>query len=254
MAQSPDRVAPGTLPEQFGPYRIVKRLGKGGMGTVYLARDTRLDRDVALKVCHLAEDSPQALERFRREAHAAAALRHPNLCPVYECDVLGGVNYLTMACIQGPTLADWLEQRGSISQRQVAVLVLKMALALAEAHRHGVIHRDLKPSNVAIERGEPVVLDFGLASRAGAGDARLTRTGAIMGTPAYMPPEQAMGDARAMGPCCDIYSLGAILYELLTGRLPFEGPVAAVLSQILYAETVPPRTLRADVNPRLEAI
>src|SRR4051794_39150746 len=211
MAQPPGPMAPGALPEQFGPYRIVKRLGKGGMGTVYLARDTRLDRDVALKVCHVA-DSPQALERFKREAHAAAALRHPNLCPVYECDVLGGVQYLTMACIQGPTLDDWLEQRGSISQRQVAVLVLKMALALAEAHRHGVIHRDLKPSNVAIERGEPVILDFGLARQAGVEHSRLTRTGAVMGTPAYMPPEQATGDAKAMGPCCDIYSLGAILY------------------------------------------
>src|SRR4051794_30138024 len=157
MAQPSDDLAAGTLPEQFGPYRIVRRLGKGGMGTVYLARDTRLDRDVALKVCHVG-DSPQALARFRREAHAAAALRHPNLCPVYECDVLGGITYLTMACIQGPTLGDWLSQRGPVSQRQIAVLVLKMALALAEAHRHGVIHRDLKPANVAIERGEPVIL------------------------------------------------------------------------------------------------
>src|SRR3954447_2353609 len=170
MAQSPDRVAPGTLPEQFGPYRIVKRLGKGGMGTVYLARNTRLDRDVALKVCHVA-DSPQALERFRREAQAAAALRHPNLCPVYECDVLGGVHYLTMACIQGPTLDDWLEKRGSISQRQVAVLVLKIALAPAQAHPHRGIPPELKPSNIAIERGEPVILDFGLARQAGGEDS-----------------------------------------------------------------------------------
>src|SRR5947208_3113933 len=150
MAQSPDREAPGTLPEQFGPYRILKPLGKGGMGTVYLARDTRLNRDVALKVCHLADDNPQARERFLREAQAAAALRHPNLCPVYECDVIGGVPYLTMACIQGPTLSDWLRQHGRLPQRQAATLLRKLALAMAEAHRQGVIHRDLKPSNVAI--------------------------------------------------------------------------------------------------------
>jgi formylglycine-generating enzyme required for sulfatase activity len=240
------------LPERFGPYHIVQRLGKGGMGTVYLARDTRLDRPVALKVCHLS-NQPQALERFRREAKAAAALRHPNLCPVYEYDVRDGIPYLVMAYIEGPTLAERLGERGPLPQREAALLVRQLALAMHEAHSHGVIHRDLKPSNVAIdERGQPVILDFGLA-RQGAG-ARLTHTGATLGTPDYMAPEQVRGDTAAIGPACDVYSLGIILYELLTGEVPFQGPLPALLGQALYAEPPPPSQLRPDLDPRLEAV
>src|SRR5690349_13981697 len=136
------------LPNPFGPYRILARLGRGGMGTVYLALDTRLDRRVALKVCHIAAEHPLALERFRREARAAAALRHPNLCPVYECDVLEGIPYLTMAYIEGPTLAARLAAHGAFEQTEAVRLAHCLALALHKAHVQGVIHRDLKPSNI----------------------------------------------------------------------------------------------------------
>lgn len=244
---------PGDL-GSFGPYRIVKPLGKGAMGTVYLAIDTRLNRSVALKLCHVA-DKPQALERFRREAHAAASLRHPHLCPVYECDVLDGAPYFTMAFIEGATLDQWVDERKGLSQQETVALVRKLALALQYAHEHGVIHRDLKPSNIGIERDEPVILDFGLA-RVSDDDAtqRLTKPNLIMGTPAYMPPEQARGDRDAMGPACDIYSLGAIFYELLAGEPPFVGPALAVMSQVIAASPPSLRKIAPDVDRRLEAM
>jgi HEAT repeat protein len=225
------------------------------MGTVYLAEDSRLSRRVALKVCLDAGANPEALERFRREARAAAALRHPNICPVYDCDVAAGVPYLTMAYIEGPTLADQLARRGAFPPREAAQLVCKLALAMAEAHAEGVIHRDLKPANVALDRrGEPVILDFGLARRTEAASATLTRVGAILGTPAYMAPEQVQGQAEAIGPKCDIYSLGVLLYELLTARPPFLGPVHAVLAQVLYADTPRPSEAVAGLDPHLDAI
>lgn len=254
MPSSPDQPAtvPDALPEVFGHYRIVKRLGKGGMGTVYLAVDTRLDRKVALKVCHLA-DNQRALARFKREAKAAAALRHPNLCPVHDFDVINGVPYFTMAYIEGPTLDRWVEQRGGISQRDAAVITRKVAVALQAAHEAGVVHRDLKPSNIALDKGEPVVLDFGLARQNAAVDVRVTGTGSIVGTPAYMSPEQVTGDA-AMGPSSDVYSLGVVLYELLTNQLPFDGPAAAVLGQIMVSTPKPPHELKPQLDRQLEDI
>lgn len=234
----------------FGPYRILKQLGKGGMGTVYFAEDTRLNRQVALKLCHRANNQAY-LERFRSEARAAASLRHPNLCPVHECDEIGGVPYFTMALIEGPTLERWVEQRGGLSQRDAALLTRKMALAMQYAHEHGVIHRDLKPSNVAMEKLEPVILDFGLARQ---GDARLTVHGSVMGTPAYMAPEQVKGDVEGMGPSCDIYSLGAMFYELLTGSVPFEGSPLQALSLVMTANPRPPSELQPGIDHRLEAI
>jgi serine/threonine protein kinase len=133
--------------------------------------------------------------------------------------------------------------------------MLKVSLAIAEAHSKGIIHRDLKPSNIIIRKdGEPVVIDFGLAWWYVAGETRLTKTGTVLGTPHYMSPEQVNGDARSMGPGCDIYSLGIVLYELLTGRLPFEGSLASVLGKILFFEPPPPSTHRPDLDPRLEAI
>jgi serine/threonine protein kinase len=250
---SADTNAP-VLPEQFGPYKIVRPLGKGGMGAVYLARDTRLDRDVALKVCTLA-DNPLAMERFRREAKAAANLSHQNLCPVYEFDVRDGIAYLTMAFIEGPTLSAWVATRGGLSQREAARLVAKLALAMQVAHDAGVVHRDLKPSNIIInQKVEPVILDFGLARQLDDARTRLTLEGAVYGTPSYMAPEQAGGDPSAIGPPCDVYSLGVILYELLAGRVPFEGSFTAVMGQLL---TTPPKAVRshnAGVDPALEAI
>jgi HEAT repeat protein len=223
------------------------------MGTVYLAHDTRLNRRVALKVCAEAGANPEVLARFRREARAAASLRHPNLCPVYDCDVVGGIPYLTMAYIEGPTLADRLAKGGAFPPAEAAALVSKLALAMAEAHAQGVIHRDLKPANIALDRrGEPVILDFGLARQAEAASATLTRVGVVLGTPSYMAPEQVEG--HAAGPRSDVYSLGVLLYELLTGRPPFVGPVQAVLAQVLYAETPRPSELLPKLDPRLDTI
>jgi predicted Ser/Thr protein kinase len=247
--------AAGDLPGHFGRYRILRQLGKGGMGAVYLAHDTELDRKVALKVPTFAAGaSPELLERFAREARAAATLSHPNLCPVYDVGEWQGTRYVTMAYVEGRPLSELTRGGKPLPQQPAAALVRKLALAMHEAHKHGVIHRDLKPSNVMVtKKEEPVIMDFGLARRAQE-DARLTRSGAILGTPAYMSPEQVGGDAGAVGPATDVYSLGVILYELLTGQLPFRGPVTAVLARIMTEEPPPPRSLRADLDPALEAI
>jgi predicted Ser/Thr protein kinase len=244
------------LPEQFGRYRIIKQIGKGGMGSVYLAHDTQLDRSVALKVPHFKDDDgPEVLERFTREARAAATLDHPNICKVYDVSEINGIRYVTMAYIEGRRLSDLIESGKALPPRSVAALVRKLALALQEAHRHGVIHRDLKPSNVMVnQRREPVIMDFGLARRMHQDDIRLTKSGALMGTPAYMAPEQVSGDVEAMGPCCDIYSLGVVLYELLTAQLPFQGPTAAVLGQIMTQEPPPPSRARPELDPTLDLI
>jgi predicted Ser/Thr protein kinase len=260
----------------FGRYRLHRLLGEGGMGTVYLAHDTQLDRPVALKVPRFgAGDGQQARERFLREARAAATMHHANLCPVYDVGEIDGTLFLTMAFLEGRALADVIRaNRKQLPQRQVAALVRKLALALAEAHRKKVIHRDLKPGNIMLNpRGEPIIMDFGLARRGGrpdpsatlAGipqgraaqppkDAQLTRIGQIMGTPGYMAPEQAQGNPDAIGYSCDIYSLGVILYQLLTGRLPFRGDTFTVLSRLLTDEPEPPSAHRPDLDPRLEAI
>ena len=245
-----------SLPEKFGRYRILRRLGGGGMGVVYLAHDSKLDRQVAMKVPLFTDaDGPLVAERFLREARAAAALHHPNLCPIHDVGQIEGIFFLTMAHIEGRSLADHLRDGRPIEFRKAAILVRSLALAMAEAHRAGVIHRDLKPSNVMINRrGVPVIIDFGLARRIRKNDPRLTQSGMMLGTPAYMPPEQLQGQVAAMGPGCDIYSLGVIFYELLAGRRPFLGSVAEITGQILYATPQPPSAHRGGLDPRLDAI
>jgi WD40 repeat protein/serine/threonine protein kinase len=247
------------LPEIFGRYRILKQLGQGGMGTVYLATDLRLDRQVALKVPRFARGAnDENLQRFYREARATATINHPNLCPLYDIGEVDGVPYLTMPFIEGWPLTRFTTKEKRLSQFAVAATVRKIALAVHEAHKVGVIHRDLKPGNIMVnKRGEPIVMDFGLARwvRNDKEDVRLTRAGSILGAPVYMSPEQVYGDVEAMGPPCDVYSLGVILFELLTQRLPFEGGnTTAVLAKTLMLEAPKPSAHRPDVDPLLDAI
>jgi formylglycine-generating enzyme required for sulfatase activity/predicted Ser/Thr protein kinase len=241
------------LPARFGRYRVKKKLGGGGMGSVYLVENTELEREEALKVPHFDEgDDPQLRERFLREAKSAAKLDHPNLCPVYDAGALEGVYYLTMPFLRGKPLSGFV---GKPQPADKAVEVVnKLARALAAAHAKGVIHRDLKPANVMMVAGVgPVVMDFGLAKNVDA-DKKLTSAGSMLGTPAYMPPEQVRGELDQMGPASDVYSLCVILYELLTGRLPFEGTTAMIFGQILYAEPPPPSKLVPGLNPVLNGI
>jgi serine/threonine protein kinase len=189
------------LPEYFGRYRILKPLGRGGMGAVYLALDTHLDRRVALKHPHFGADKAAAHERFYREARAAATFDHPNLCPVFDVGQIDGIDYLTMPYLEGKPLSKVVNSEKPAVPRQVAAVIRKLALALDVAYRRGVVHRDLKPANImACRSRELVIMDFGLARIEDGDDSRLTRTGVAMGTPAYMPPERAAGELGSNGP------------------------------------------------------
>jgi formylglycine-generating enzyme required for sulfatase activity/predicted Ser/Thr protein kinase len=247
-----------SLPESFGKYRVARQLGQGGMGSVWLAQDTELKRPVALKVPHLNnsdDPDPIILARFYREAQAAAALQHPNLCPVYEVGKIAGIHYIAMAYIEGCPLAQLIHPGQPFPQRQAAALVCRLAYALHEAHCLGIVHRDLKPSNILInQRGEPVIMDFGLAKRMDQ-ETPVTRFGSLLGTPEYMPPEQVEGRLSAIGPASDVYSLGVILFELLTARLPFfEDNVYSLLYQIVNRDAPRPSEFRLDIDPLLESI
>ena len=243
------------IPAHFGRYQIEKLLGQGAMGSVYLAHDSQLNRKVALKVPQFSANGPSDLiERFYREARSAATLTHPNICPVYDVGEHKGQHFISMGFIEGRPLSDYVESGKPQPERKVAGVVRKLAQALQEAHDQGIIHRDLKPANIMIDRrNEPIVMDFGLARQADdQGDAKLTRDGTLLGSPSYMSPEQVQ--AGKLGPATDIYSLGVVLYELLTGRTPFEGTVTAVISQILTSEAQPTIELRAGLTPGISAI
>jgi serine/threonine protein kinase len=249
-------VPAGTLPPgaQLGRYRIERILGRGAMGTVYLAIDTQLDRPVALKTPQFDNDG-DLLERFHREARAAAALRHPNICPIYDFGQIDGTHFISMAYIEGQTLAALIETAQPQPVKQVLGIARKIAQALQEAHEHGIVHRDLKPSNVMLDkRGEPIVTDFGLARQStGPDNVRLTQSGILVGTPAFMSPEQIEGDLDKIGPATDQYSLGVLLYELFTQQLPFRGSSMAIIAQALVKEPPPPIQLRSDLDPRINA-
>jgi serine/threonine-protein kinase len=242
---------PGTL---LGKYELIEEVGRGAFGVVYCARDQELDRIVALKVLRAGlTGSQEEQDRFLREARSAAQLKHPHIVTLHEAVQSGERCYLACEFVAGMTLAERIVT-GRPSFRESAALVATVAEALDYAHRQGVIHRDVKPSNILLDQhGEPHLTDFGLALRS-SGELTLTREGEVLGTPAYMPPEQAQGQGHRVDGRGDLYSVGVILYELLTGELPFRGNREMVLRQLLEEEPPPPRRLDHLIPRDLETI
>lgn len=246
------------LPRGFGRYELRALLGRGGMGAVYQAYDPELDRLVALKIPKaLGNEIDDWRERFKVEARAAATIQHPNICPVYEVGESNGQPYLTMPLIEGETLASRLRRLGRMPIDEALSLVSLIARSMSEAHQRGIVHRDLKPANIMIDRrGQPIIMDFGLAYRTvGTSDLKVTLSGVALGTPEYMPPEQAGGDHEAIGPSSDVYSLGVVLNELVTGRVPFLGKsFGKLVAQIERDPPPSPSQLNPEVNSALESV
>lgn len=243
------------LPTTIGDYELIEEIGRGGMGVVFLARQISLDREVAVKMIlrgRLA--SGEDLERFLAEASATARLEHPGIVPVYDVGDFDGRPFFSMQYVVGETLADRVAH-GPMHQREVARIVAAIARAVGYAHRQGILHRDLKPNNILLtQSGAPLVTDFGLAKQLGS-DLNLTRSGALVGTPSYMSPEQAGGGRGLVGPTSDVYSLGCVLYFALTGRAPFVGdsPMQIVML-VIEQDPTPPRALRPSLDRDLEMI
>ena len=236
-------------------YEILEEIARGGMGVVYKARQTGLGRLAAVKMMLAgAQACPETVARFRVEAEAVARVRHPHIVQIYEVGECDGLPFLALEYMEGGSLAQQMA-RTPQPARAAAAMVETLARAVHAAHQQGVLHRDLKPANVLLTAdGAPKIADFGLAKRLGA-DAGHTRTGEILGTPNYMAPEQAAPGTSPVGTAADVWALGVILYEMLTGRPPFQGETAwDVLTQVASAEPPPPRRLRPKTPADLETI
>ena len=247
------------VPVRFGGFELLEELGQGGMGIVFRARELSRGRTVALKrLLRGSGSSAEDVDRFRVEAMAASHLAHPHIVPVFQVGEQDDQPFFTMQYIEGATLSRRLSE-GPMPGLEAARVLVPVCRAIHYAHDRGILHRDLKPSNILIDRdGHPYVSDFGLAKRLDPhADPSLTPSGALLGTPSYMPPEQARGSLRRgpLGPACDVYSLGAILYHMLTGRPPFQAasPVETMML-VLEQDPVPPRVLNPGVRPELEMI
>jgi serine/threonine-protein kinase len=247
---------PASAPRQVGSYEVLEILGRGGMGIVYKAFQPALKRIVAIKMLLEAAADDSALARFRTEAEAIAQLQHPNIVQIHEIGEHIGRRYLVLEYVDGGTLSRRLS-RGLPLAREAAQMVETLARAMHVAHQLGIIHRDLKPGNILLNHdGQPKISDFGLAKRDHRpGSGPNTQTGEVLGTPSYMAPEQASGQVRLIGPATDVYALGAILYEMLTGQPPFDAPTAMMsLHRVLHDEPIRPTKLQARVPRDLETI
>jgi len=244
-------------PTRFvGKYEVLAELGRGGMGVVHLARQLDLNRVVAIKrLLRGTSSSPDDMARFRSEASAAARLSHPHIVAVHDVGIEGEMPFLVMQYVEGTTLAKKLAD-GPLPPRVAATLLEPICRAVEHAHNRGVLHRDLKPSNILIDTlGRPLVGDFGLAKRIDLGNEGPTITGAILGSPSYMAPEQASSRRSSVGPTADVYALGAILYQMLTGRPPFQAASALdTMLLLLEQDPIPPRVLNPKADPDLEMV
>ncbi|MFP6658598.1 MAG: serine/threonine-protein kinase, partial [Pirellulales bacterium] len=243
------------ISKNFGQYELIEVIGKGGMGIVHKARDTKLNRTVALKMILAGRFADtDEVKRFYAEAEAAAKLRHPNIVAVHEFGEAAGQHFFSMDYIEGDSLAE-LVRANALAPAKAAEMAKKIAAAMHHAHSEKILHRDLKPSNVLLDSDdEPMITDFGLAKQV-EGQSQLTMSGTILGTPSYMPPEQASGQLGKVTVVSDVYSIGAILYEMLTGRPPFRAAnEIETLKQVLDTEPVSPRMLNPAVPADLETI
>jgi hypothetical protein len=248
-----DRPGLETSSKELGRYALLRRIGKGGFGEVWEAHDPSLDRRVAVKLPVFGSADQKLANRFLIEAQAASRLTHPNIVSVFDVGIIRGQYYLALEYVDGQSLSTALRDQNP-PMEFVANIALQLADALDYAHQERIIHRDVKLSNVVMTSdGHPKLVDFGLAKIMDA-DATQTVDGSILGTPGYMSPEQASGNIKQVGPLSDQYSLGVVLYRLLAGRLPFEGPHAFVLHQIIHSPPEPPSAHRTGIDRRLEAI